>query len=134
MRCGWKCVAVKILITGSRKWRDVAAIEKAILNSGATVVVHGANPNGADNIAESVAKKYEINYRGYPAKWKTFGKQAGPIRNNEMLNREHFDCLVHKEGIDTVYAFPTKESIGTWDMIEQAEHCGILCIVDRSQL
>lgn len=117
---------MKILITGSRHWTNLDVIETAILAAKPDVVIHGA-AQGADFIAEAICKRHQINYRGYPAKWKTYGKPAGPRRNVEMLHKEHL------EGggfIDLVLAFPMKGSIGTYDMIELAEHAGIKVIVD----
>lgn len=117
---------MKILVTGSRKWTNTKVIEQAILDAKAQIVVHGAAP-GADFIAEAVCKKHQINYRGYPAKWNRIGKSAGPQRNTEMLNAEH---LFSTTGIDLCLAFPMKDSIGTYDMMEQAAHAGIRVLVD----
>lgn len=51
---------------------------------------------GADTLAIEWAISKEINYEVYPAKWKAFGKTAGPKRNMEMLESR----------IDTLVAFP----------------------------
>lgn len=120
---------MKVLITGSRGWRDVAAVREAIVSAKATIVVEGSAP-GADLVAERVAKDLEIPYRGYPAKWRKLGRVAGAIRNRQMLEAEHRV----DEPIDLVLAFPAKASIGTLDMMEIAEAAGIKVIVDTRAL
>lgn len=111
---------MKVLVTGSRNFVNTAFLEQAILESGATLVVHGA-ARGADLLAEAICKKHEINYRGYPAKWKRDGKAAGPRRNREMLNIEH---VLSREPIDLCLAFPGNGS-GTQDMMALCEAEGI---------
>ena len=39
---------------------------------------------GADTIAIDFAKSFNISYKIFEADWKTFGKAAGPIRNEKM--------------------------------------------------
>lgn len=111
---------MKVLITGSRNFNDFFLMRQEILASGATVIVHGA-ARGADTIAEGIAKEQEIDYRGYPAKWKAHGRSAGPRRNAFMLAKEHRA----DEPVDLVLAFPLEDSIGTFDMIERAEKAGL---------
>lgn len=107
------------------------AIETAILKAKPDVVIHGAAP-GADLIAEGLCKRHEIDYRGYPAKWKTRGKRAGPQRNLYMLVVEHQPG--RGEPIDLCLAFPHKEGIGTQDMMALCAKAGIEVIVDTRML
>ena len=78
-------------------------------------IVHGA-ARGADTLAADLAVKYNMTVIGVPADWATHGKKAGPLRNQRMLDE-------HRP--DFVLAFPTKDSIGTWDMIKRAANAGI---------
>lgn len=42
--------------------------------------------NGVDTIAKEWAKSHHIEYAGFPANWKVFGKKAGMMRNIDMVN------------------------------------------------
>jgi hypothetical protein len=106
---------MKILITGGRKFTDYALIHRALAGSGCTILVHGDAP-GADTLADIAARDLGItDIRSYPADWKRFSLAAGPIRNQEMLDKEHRP----EEPIDACFAFPTGDSRGTWDMVSK---------------
>lgn len=111
---------MKILVTGSRTFQNWKWLEEELLKAEPTIVIHGA-AQGADFTAEAICKKHQINYRGYPAKWNKFGKSAGPIRNQEMLNIEHRK----DEPIDLCLAFPVGIGKGTGDMIDRCQQAGI---------
>jgi hypothetical protein len=69
---------------------------------------------GADTLAANWASKSGIPVAAFPADWKRHGKQAGPIRNQEMID---------KGEPDIVLAFPG--GVGTKDMVRRAERAGI---------
>lgn len=108
----------KILICGSRNWRDEAPIQLFLKNAvnrwgvNGVHVIHGGAP-GADTAADRVARKLGItNISREPAQWDLYGKAAGPIRNQLMLD---------KYKPDEVTAFRTSgKSRGTDDMIARA--------------
>lgn len=114
----------KILVTGDRDWNDVECVVEKLkgYRPETTIVVHGAC-QGADTIADVVAKAYGYEVRSYPAAWKAFGTRAGPIRNQEMLDKEHRP----DEPIDLVLAFHRnlKKSKGTRHMLEISKAAGI---------
>lgn len=74
--------------------------------------------NGADKMCRQYALKVGIVVHPYPANWKLYGPGAGPIRNQEMLDKEHPDLIL---------AFHDDLTLpgGTVDMIEQARVAGI---------
>lgn len=78
------------------------------------VIVHGG-AKGADRIADDLAWDYGFRTVVYAADWKTHGKAAGPIRNQQMLDA----------GADLVLAFPLPGSKGTLDMIHRAKRAGV---------
>lgn len=121
---------MKVLVTGSRDWpyaeRDV--IKVALLKAGATIVIHG-DCRGADTQAAVIAKELGLTVRPYPAQWKLFGKAAGAVRNQQMLDEEHRP----EEPIDLVLAFPMPTSVGTHDMIARAKAAGIPVIPHTSR-
>lgn len=75
---------------------------------------------GADTLAERYAEEREIPIQVFPAKWKKYGKAAGPIRNKAMLEYA-------KEGTAVVAAFWDGQSRGTGNMIKQARAVGAEC-------
>lgn len=113
---------MKVLVTGSRDWpwAERKIIEDALRDAGATVVVHG-NARGADSVAKWWALDNGIEYRAYPANWDLYGRAAGALRNQEMLDKEHRP----EEPIERVLAFPTEKSVGTMDMIRRAREVGL---------
>lgn len=102
----------RILVCGSRDWNDFGKIKMTLLScTKDDVVIHGGC-RGADNIAGFIAKKMGLKVEVYKADWSTYGKGAGPIRNQQMLD----------EGKpDIVYAFhpDIENSLGTKDMIRR---------------
>lgn len=113
---------MRILITGSRDYRDLAMIETAIAShlrlsqqpGEKVTVVHGG-ARGADTLASTAARYYGLDEEAHLAKWRTHGKAAGPIRNQHMVDL----------GADICLAFPTPSSRGTWDCVGRARAAGI---------
>ncbi len=81
----------RFLVTGSRTWDDVPAIEQALAvilarHPEGVLLVHGACPRGADAIAAAYAARTP-GYRteAHPADWRRYGRAAGYRRNAEMI-------------------------------------------------
>lgn len=109
-----------VLVTGSRELKDKTPVWTALKELNPTAIVHGKNPAGADFFAALYAKKNGLPNIEVPANWDYYGKGAGPVRNRWML-----DFIP----VDRVVAFPTKESVGTRDMIKYAKKKGFEPIV-----
>lgn len=116
---------MKVLVCGGRdyeNWRHVEGMLDLIsgLYGPITCVVTGAccdeegNPRGADWWAERWARKRGVRYAGFPADFKKYGKPAGPMRNQVMLD-EQLPSIV--------LAFPGNR--GTANMIGAAERFGL---------
>lgn len=106
---------MKVLVTGNRKWRDLEAVKFLLVELKPTILVHG-RARGADACAHFAAEDIGgIDVRPYPADWVKYGMAAGPIRNQQMLDCEH----QRREPIDVCLAFPQRDSVGTWDMVER---------------
>lgn len=117
---------MKVLVCGGRDFDDwdtlYAELSDLFYNrmrdlSKPFVVISG-DAKGADWLARAWAKymsiEYPVEYRGFPADWKTHGKSAGAIRNQSMID----------EGSpDFVLAFPGGR--GTADMVSRAKKTGI---------
>lgn len=106
------------LICGARDFTDVSAIDKIIKRfKSKDIVIHGA-ARGADSIAGKLAKARGLKVIAFPADWGLFGRAAGPIRNQQMI----------EQGKPTkVWAFYTDKdnSRGTKDMVRRARKAGI---------
>jgi hypothetical protein len=76
------------------------------------VIIHGAAPS-ADAWAGYIAGTLGFHVEVHPADWARYGKAAGPIRNQEMLDG----------GADLVIAFPGGR--GTQDMMNRAESADV---------
>ena len=79
-----------VLICGDRNWTDKQAIEREFIRHGLNpirdIIMHGA-ARGADSLAGQIGKAHGFQVRSYPAQWDTYGRAAGPIRNNLMLDQ-----------------------------------------------
>jgi hypothetical protein len=74
------------------------------------VLVHG----DADGVDRQAAARWEsegLPTEAHPADWARYGKRAGPIRNQEMVDL----------GADLCIGFVHEKSIGTRDCLQRAE-------------
>lgn len=116
-----KSIPRRVLVTGSRSWRDLATIEAELrrawkdVGHGFPVLVSGACPHGADSMAEAVWEAQEMPVERHPADWDTHGKRAGFVRNSEMVNL----------GADICLAFIRNGSRGASMTADMAEKAGI---------
>ena len=84
---------MKVIIAGSRTIFDFSLLEEAVKNAAfdITQVVSG-RARGVDQMGELWALKNGVNLKTFPAKWQTFGKVAGILRNRTMA--EYADALI----------------------------------------
>jgi ABC-type Fe3+-hydroxamate transport system substrate-binding protein len=111
----------RVLVCGSRDYTDLATMRDVLASLPAVAqLIHGG-AQGADTLAESIARERGWSFVTYPADWQTYGRAAGPIRNNQML----------RDGApDLVIAFRSRpDSRGTNDMIQQARKAGVPVVV-----
>ena len=110
---------MRLLVCGSRTWTNYEAIFNAIVDIMADTAVDciiEGEAKGADSLARRAAEELDIPVLKFPADWKTHRKQAGFIRNKQML----------VEGIpDLVLAFQVNRSAGTQATIDLARAAGI---------
>jgi hypothetical protein len=106
-----------ILCCGDRKWRNRDLVFEVLSQYPIhSTVIHGAC-GGLDWIADKVATDIGMaSFRFYP-KWATYGKAAGPIRSQRMIDY----------GPDVVLAFHDNlcDSKGTAGTIRRARKAGI---------
>ncbi len=102
---------MKLAIVGSRNFTDYKRFSQIIgkIKGQITLIVSGG-ARGADTLAERYAKEKAIPYLIFPANWDKYGKQAGPLRNQDIV-----------DNADTMVAFLAPESRGTKDSIKKAQ-------------
>ena len=119
---------IRIIVTGSRHHTDVEMVERGIdeaitlacpVGPAEFVIVHGDAP-GADRIAKEYAQRSRsMSDEPHIAYWERYGKSAGPLRNQEMVDL----------GASIMVAFPHPDSRGTWDAIRKAVDVGIPVLI-----
>ena len=93
--------AFRVLVTGSRTWTDAALVSAELDTQRAIrptlVVVHGAAPGGADEMAAAWCTRQWVSggvvEERHPAPWAEVGKAAGMVRNAEMVRAGADLCL-----------------------------------------
>jgi len=104
---------VKVIIAGSRDIIHMDIVEYAIRDTEyeITEVVSGG-ARGVDRLGEQWARDRAIPITHFPADWDSFGKAAGTMRNQEMID------YVAPDG--ALIAVWDEKSRGTADIIERA--------------
>lgn len=74
-----------IVVTGGRDYANRGRVEQEILSRNPALVIHGACPRGADELADIVCRERGIGCQRFPADWDAHGRAAGPIRNRQMM-------------------------------------------------
>lgn len=90
---------MNILISGSRDWNEKKKIKQTLECYPNAFIIVG-DCKGADKLAIEVAEELSLDYIVFKANWNAFGRAAGPIRNQGMV-----DYLIHQEGSKLVIAF-----------------------------
>lgn len=117
---------MRILVCGDRNWTNQALIDQtlsklhnhAVVYSGRIECVIEGEARGADRMGRIAAELLGVPVLKFPALWDVYGRAAGPIRNQQMLD----------EGKPTlVLAFHNNldSSKGTKDMVRRAKQRGI---------
>lgn len=90
------------------------------------LIVHG-DAKGVDTFFEQYAQQHGIQTLVMPARWDDYGKSAGIIRNNAMVNV--LGALEKAMWDIFTMAFPSPDSIGTRDFINRCVHRKVICRV-----
>lgn len=123
----------RILVTGSRDWRDPRTVREALSRAflarpdkdAGVVVVHGG-ARGADAMAGRWVRDFScvgnpVEEERHPADWSRHGRAAGAIRNGEMVALGAYICL----------AFIRNNSRGATHCATWAERAGIPVLTFR---
>ena len=112
---------MRLLITGDRNWSNdqiIGAVLTSLARDYPDLVLIEGGANGADILSADIGRYLGIKVLEFKADWNRFGRGAGPIRNQQMLD----------EGKPTaVMAFhpDLKNSRGTLDMVKRARRANL---------
>lgn len=109
---------MKVLICGSRNYRNAEAILKRMKDLPDDVLIIQGGAKGADSLAKMYAKDLGYDVVTFEAEWNVYGKAAGNIRNTHMLDKGQPTLVI------AFVADPT-HSPGTANMVLQALCAGI---------
>lgn len=115
---------VVVLVTGSRNrhFNRSKVLSDALDKQPQCLVVEGG-AEGIDSAARLWCFERARPVVHWQADWHSAGRQAGPIRNQEMV-----DFLVRMRSAGSLVrclAFPAKGSVGTWDCVQRCKAAGI---------
>lgn len=111
---------MRILICGDRKWENQWSISiylQKLPKNQDTIIIHG-KAKGADSLAGLIASTLDMKVIEYPANWKRYGRAAGMIRNQQMLDEGKPKLVVY-------FHNDLDNSKGTKDMVNRAIKAGI---------
>lgn len=97
---------IKLGVVGSRNFDHYSILKEELTNYDVCCIVSGG-AKGADSLAKQYANTYNIQIVEYLPQWEVFGKKAGFIRNQLIVDNS-----------DEVIAFWDGESKGTLSTIE----------------
>ena len=124
---------MRVLVCGSRTFEDEGTLNRALdglvwqRGFRCTTLIHGA-ARGADLLAAEWARitnEYDdgdIEILAFPADWDLYGKRAGYIRNQQMLDEGRPELVV--AFVDK----PLAETKGTNMMVHLARDAGVRTI------
>ena len=113
---------MRILVFGGRDFKDYKSLKRALYEAlgdhgiyeYSQVVIISGLARGADTLAKMFAKEFGCKYLGFLADWEQYGKAAGVIRNQQMLDEGNPDIAVGCPG-----------STGTADMKRRVLKAGV---------
>lgn len=105
----------RVLVCGGRKFDDFNLLAATMepYRESIRVVIHGG-AHGADSLAETWANEWGKGVHRFPAQWGKYGKAAGPIRNQRMIDVGKPDIVIAMPG-----------GVGTADMVRRAQEAGL---------
>jgi predicted polyphosphate/ATP-dependent NAD kinase len=112
----------RILVCGGREYSDAETVNRVLdeVSEGKQAVIIEGGATGADYLAAKWAQSRRMRLEVFAADWAEYGKAAGPIRNQKMLDMGKPDVVV---------AFPGGR--GTADMVRRACQAGVPVITGK---
>ncbi len=120
---------MKILVCGDRNWTDKEAMYDVLCEYhryGTEIVLIHGGCRGADRLAGECAEDAMWDILVYPADWQRYGRAAGPIRNQKMLDEGKPDIVI-------AFHSNLDKSKGTKDMVTRTRKARIPVEVYRER-
>lgn len=111
---------MRLVVTGDREWSDeitVAKVLTGMMQLGVTTLIHG-DCRGLDKMAGEWGELLGMKVEKFPAEWTKYGRAAGPLRNQQMINEGHPTIAV-------AFHNDLKRSRGTKDMVTRLKKAKI---------
>jgi hypothetical protein len=115
---------MRILFTGDRNYTDgtfvadtLAELERLCGQPSEVFIAIVGRARGLDTLAEHHATLRGWQIEPYPADWAQYGRAAGPIRNQQMLDARPACCLAFHDNFES--------SRGTLDMVNRCRKIGL---------
>lgn len=112
---------MRLLVCGSRDWDDrdyvFNILDETHHQTPISFLIEGGAA-GADTLAREWREYNDLPGQTYEAAWGTYGKAAGPLRNQRMLNDGKPDAVV-------AFTKDLTQSRGTADMVRRAREAGV---------
>lgn len=108
---------MKVLVCGDRNWINEAPIRERLSKLPKDTIILEGGARGADTLARHAAEFLGLKVIEFPADWDKYGRAAGPIRNEQMID----------EGPGLVIAFhpDISKARGTADTVGRAKRRNI---------
>jgi hypothetical protein len=105
--------APRIAVVGSRTYPTLEDVRQFVREQPLDAVIISGGARGVDQAAVNEARRLEMPYEVYPADWNRYGRGAGMIRNQTIVDTA-----------DEIVAFWDGQSPGTRDTIRRAKAAG----------
>lgn len=114
---------IRIIVAGTRTFSDYELLKNKLDDfvsklkqkyPDKQVVIITGSAKGADQLGNLYARNHHIPLKEFPADWNTYGRAAGPIRNQQMLDYALYE-------IPALIVFWDGESRGTKNMMNIAK-------------
>jgi hypothetical protein len=114
-------MTLRLLICGGRDYDKLETVRQALTEAtvghGEIIVINGAC-RGADQLGAQCARELGLTVITYPAKRDQYGRAAGPIRNQQMLDEGQPDLAL-------IFHSALEHGRGTKDMWKRLQRAKI---------
>ena len=111
-----------VLISGKRDFTDYIVfryiLDKSLASINDKIIIIEGGARGTDALAKQYATERHYDFIEFPADWDNYGKAAGIIRNDEMVN------FIKNKSCKALF-FWDGQSRGTGDCLRRAIKAGI---------
>jgi len=104
---------MRVLVTGARDWSDKTVITGVLEKFPPNTVLIQGGAKGADILACQAARELGWTVITVNAEWAKYGRAAGPIRNQQMIDE-------HQPELVLAFHWNLEVSKGTKDMVNRA--------------